>query len=303
MGLISAEDFARGRCFQEVAVQNEELRNAAPPPSRGSVSKRFCSPTLSGRKDHSVPKREEEQTCRPRHDPLAPGMLEFFLGRFDFLNILCMHNLTRCLLIFYRCAGDASSLRQSPVVEQQVWAPGGRCCCGPVPDQSAASTPEGWPSLSLRVCHGLEVTVLVPVLFEAITASVGMPNKTNKSMDLMVCVRTSELRVAMGPSWRTRWVWGRPSRAWHSPGRCSNKDRMEGEPSLSASWWSHQAAWCTTGRQSSTSGWAARGSASSVWIRCGEEGGGFFLLDLQGAARNLYEQSFFIFKFSCRKAI
>uniref|UniRef100_G3P371 RAD54 homolog B n=1 Tax=Gasterosteus aculeatus aculeatus TaxID=481459 RepID=G3P371_GASAC len=75
MGLISAEDFARGRCFQEVAVQNEELRNAAPPPSRGSVSKRFCSPTLSGRKEHSVPKREEEQTCRPRHDPLAPGAL------------------------------------------------------------------------------------------------------------------------------------------------------------------------------------------------------------------------------------
>ncbi|XP_075965753.1 DNA repair and recombination protein RAD54B [Anarhichas minor] len=76
MGLISAEDFARGRCFQEVQVEKEEPHTAsAPPPSRSLVSKRFCSPTLSGRTDPPGSKPEEEQTCRPRHDPLAPGAL------------------------------------------------------------------------------------------------------------------------------------------------------------------------------------------------------------------------------------
>ncbi|TNN75679.1 DNA repair and recombination protein RAD54B [Liparis tanakae] len=76
MGLISAEDFARGRCFQEVQVQNEELLpQSAPPPSRCSVSKRFCSPTLLGAADPPGSKLVVEQVCRPRHDPLAPGAL------------------------------------------------------------------------------------------------------------------------------------------------------------------------------------------------------------------------------------
>ncbi|XP_031155038.1 DNA repair and recombination protein RAD54B [Sander lucioperca] len=76
MGVISAEDFARGRCFQEVQVEKEEPRTkSAPPPCRRLTSKPFCSPTLLGRADHSASKPEEEQTCRPRHDPLAPGAL------------------------------------------------------------------------------------------------------------------------------------------------------------------------------------------------------------------------------------
>ncbi|XP_035527512.1 DNA repair and recombination protein RAD54B [Morone saxatilis] len=76
MGVISAEDFARGRCFQEVQVEKEELHTmSAPPPPRRLASKPFCPPTLLGRADLSGSKPEEEQTCRPRHDPLAPGAL------------------------------------------------------------------------------------------------------------------------------------------------------------------------------------------------------------------------------------
>ncbi|XP_074509839.1 DNA repair and recombination protein RAD54B [Sebastes fasciatus] len=76
MGVISAEDFASGRCFQEVQVEKEEPHTrSAPPPGCRLASKPFCSPTLLGRADHPGSKPEEEQTCRPRHDPLAPGAL------------------------------------------------------------------------------------------------------------------------------------------------------------------------------------------------------------------------------------
>ncbi|KAK5862332.1 hypothetical protein PBY51_017741 [Eleginops maclovinus] len=76
MGIISAEDFARGRCFLEVQVEKEEpVTKTAPPPSRGSGSKAFCSPLPSGGADHSGSKPEQQQTCKPRHDPLAPGAL------------------------------------------------------------------------------------------------------------------------------------------------------------------------------------------------------------------------------------
>ena len=73
MGIISAEDFARGRCFQEVQVEGP-VSKTAPPPSRGSGSKAFCSPLLSGRADHPGSNPEKEQTCKPRHDPLAAGV-------------------------------------------------------------------------------------------------------------------------------------------------------------------------------------------------------------------------------------
>ncbi|XP_027143114.1 DNA repair and recombination protein RAD54B [Larimichthys crocea] len=77
MGVISPEDFARGRCFQEIPVEREELqtKSAPPPPSRRLASKPFCPPTMLGRADHPGSKPEDEQTCRPRHDPLAPGAL------------------------------------------------------------------------------------------------------------------------------------------------------------------------------------------------------------------------------------
>lgn len=75
MGVISAEDFARGRCFQEISVEKEETSaKTGPPPSRRLASKPFCPPTLLGRAHLSGSKPGEEQTCRPRHDPLAPGV-------------------------------------------------------------------------------------------------------------------------------------------------------------------------------------------------------------------------------------
>ncbi|CAG6015482.1 unnamed protein product [Menidia menidia] len=73
MGIISAEDFAKGRCFQEVQTeQMESHTKSAPPLARRLASKPFCAPTMFGREE---PKTQEEQTCRPRHDPLAPGAL------------------------------------------------------------------------------------------------------------------------------------------------------------------------------------------------------------------------------------
>lgn len=74
MGVISAEDFARGRCFQEVQIEQEEpLTQSAPPPPRRFASKPFCPPTQVGRAEHPGTKPEEGQICRARHDPLAPG--------------------------------------------------------------------------------------------------------------------------------------------------------------------------------------------------------------------------------------
>ncbi|XP_038146971.1 DNA repair and recombination protein RAD54B [Cyprinodon tularosa] len=77
MGIISAEDFAKGRCFQEVQTdQAESHTKALPPPSRSFNSKRFCLPSMLGRS--GLPennKPQGEQTSKPRYDPLAPGAL------------------------------------------------------------------------------------------------------------------------------------------------------------------------------------------------------------------------------------
>ncbi|XP_039885593.1 DNA repair and recombination protein RAD54B [Simochromis diagramma] len=76
MGVISAEDFAKGRCFQEVQTERVELNTkSAPPPSCRLAFKPFCPPTMVGGAGHRETKPEEEQTRRPRHDPLAPGAL------------------------------------------------------------------------------------------------------------------------------------------------------------------------------------------------------------------------------------
>uniref|UniRef100_A0A669B7D1 RAD54 homolog B n=1 Tax=Oreochromis niloticus TaxID=8128 RepID=A0A669B7D1_ORENI len=76
MGVISAEDFAKGRCFQEVQTERAELNTkSAPPPSCRLAFKPFCPPTMVGGAGHRETKPEEEQTRRPRHDPLAPGAL------------------------------------------------------------------------------------------------------------------------------------------------------------------------------------------------------------------------------------
>ncbi|XP_027869334.1 DNA repair and recombination protein RAD54B isoform X1 [Xiphophorus couchianus] len=76
MGIVSAEDFAKGRCFQEVQTDQEELHTkAAPPPPRRFNPKPFCPPTMLGRAGHPENKPQAEQTSKPRHDPLAPGAL------------------------------------------------------------------------------------------------------------------------------------------------------------------------------------------------------------------------------------
>lgn len=74
MGVISAADFAKGRCFQEVQVEVEEPHTKTAPPPRHFVSKPFCPPTAMGRAEPPGSKLEEEQKGKPRHDPLAPGM-------------------------------------------------------------------------------------------------------------------------------------------------------------------------------------------------------------------------------------
>lgn len=75
MGVISPEDFARGRCFQEVQVEKEEAqtKSALLPPLH-SASKPFCPPSLLGGAQRPGTKLETERTSRPYHDPLAPGV-------------------------------------------------------------------------------------------------------------------------------------------------------------------------------------------------------------------------------------
>ncbi|XP_068180913.1 DNA repair and recombination protein RAD54B isoform X2 [Antennarius striatus] len=76
MGVISDEDYSRGRCFQEVQVEKvEPCINSAVPRSRHLASKPFCPPTMVGGADRVRPNVEVEQTSRPRHDPLVPGAL------------------------------------------------------------------------------------------------------------------------------------------------------------------------------------------------------------------------------------
>uniref|UniRef100_A0A8C7XJD1 RAD54 homolog B n=1 Tax=Oryzias sinensis TaxID=183150 RepID=A0A8C7XJD1_9TELE len=55
MGIISSEDYVKGRCFQEGQTEQEESRAKAGPPSS-------C-------------KAEGKQSCKPHHDPSAPGAL------------------------------------------------------------------------------------------------------------------------------------------------------------------------------------------------------------------------------------
>ncbi|KAJ3597260.1 hypothetical protein NHX12_000788 [Muraenolepis orangiensis] len=75
MGVISAEDFARGRCFQEAHAEKEEAGpQSGPPPARRFASKPFCSPLL-GRVENAGARPQEEASCKPRHDPLAAGAL------------------------------------------------------------------------------------------------------------------------------------------------------------------------------------------------------------------------------------
>nr|XP_020462847.1 DNA repair and recombination protein RAD54B [Monopterus albus] len=76
MGVISPEDFARGRCFQEVQIEREEPHTkSALLPARCLPTKPFCPPSRFRRGEPPEPKPGGKQTCRPQHDPLAPGAL------------------------------------------------------------------------------------------------------------------------------------------------------------------------------------------------------------------------------------
>ncbi|XP_062322320.1 DNA repair and recombination protein RAD54B [Osmerus eperlanus] len=75
MGLISDEDFARGRCFHDVQIDKEEPQSVLLS-SRRPASRPFCRPTLLGAAQMGGARQPQgEHTCRPRHDPLAPGAL------------------------------------------------------------------------------------------------------------------------------------------------------------------------------------------------------------------------------------
>lgn len=75
MGIISPEDFAKGRCFQEVQVEKEEPHTkSALLPHRRLATKPFCPPSLLGGAERPATKPKAEHTCRPYHDPLAPGL-------------------------------------------------------------------------------------------------------------------------------------------------------------------------------------------------------------------------------------
>lgn len=114
MGVISVEDFSRGRCFQEVQVEKDEPRSA-PPPGRCLPSKPFCPPTMVSQKGHMASKPEEEQTCKPRYDPLAPGkksLTRFYHNQSCSVYLPTFYTLTLPL----RCSGNASTVSQPPVV-------------------------------------------------------------------------------------------------------------------------------------------------------------------------------------------
>lgn len=125
MGVISAEDFAKGRCFQEVQTERVELNTkSAPPPSCRLAFKPFCPPTMVGGAGHRETKPEEEQNRRPRHDPIAPGV--WIKLEFDDALSYYLHKLAKNIFILYfnniisyrfRCTGDASPFRQPPVVK------------------------------------------------------------------------------------------------------------------------------------------------------------------------------------------
>ncbi|KAL0985358.1 hypothetical protein UPYG_G00155900 [Umbra pygmaea] len=76
MGLISEQDYNKGRCFLDVPVEKEEPKILAPPSSQRPASKPFCRPMLLGSAtDGGVARPQEVQRCKPRHDSLAPGAL------------------------------------------------------------------------------------------------------------------------------------------------------------------------------------------------------------------------------------
>ncbi|KAI5092271.1 DNA repair and recombination protein RAD54B, partial [Silurus meridionalis] len=75
MGIISDEDYAKGRCFQDAIVE-DSLQTTAKAPvehQRPQLAKPFARPALKNA-TMGVPK-PEGPVCKPRHDPNSPGAL------------------------------------------------------------------------------------------------------------------------------------------------------------------------------------------------------------------------------------
>lgn len=73
MGVISAEDYAKGRCFQDAIVEVPLEMTAQVPVrhQRSQLAKHFARPAL---KDATLRVSEPEgPVCKPRHDPNSPG--------------------------------------------------------------------------------------------------------------------------------------------------------------------------------------------------------------------------------------
>lgn len=75
MGVISADDFSSGRCFQTGIVTHDTVPTALPQASM----KRFCKPF----KNVCQPNTKENilnnsQSCKPRHDPNASSKVQIF---------------------------------------------------------------------------------------------------------------------------------------------------------------------------------------------------------------------------------
>uniref|UniRef100_A0A8C1YIQ7 RAD54 homolog B n=1 Tax=Cyprinus carpio TaxID=7962 RepID=A0A8C1YIQ7_CYPCA len=72
MGVISKEDYAKGRCFQDAAVETPAETVLKAPVYR-LVSKSFTRPALKGGALRDS--EPDKPICKPRHDPNAPGAL------------------------------------------------------------------------------------------------------------------------------------------------------------------------------------------------------------------------------------
>uniref|UniRef100_A0A8C2JWM7 RAD54 homolog B n=2 Tax=Cyprinus carpio TaxID=7962 RepID=A0A8C2JWM7_CYPCA len=72
MGVISKEDYTKGRCFQDAAVETPAETVLKAPVYR-LVSKSFTRPALKGGALRDS--EPDKLICKPRHDPNAPGAL------------------------------------------------------------------------------------------------------------------------------------------------------------------------------------------------------------------------------------
>lgn len=79
MGVISKEDYAKGRCFQDAAVETPAETVLKAPVYR-LVSKSFTRPALKGGALRDS--EPDKLICKPRHDPNAPGTTHAQLNPF-----------------------------------------------------------------------------------------------------------------------------------------------------------------------------------------------------------------------------